>query len=59
MIAIIHRLNDVEDKLIASFDGRLYSAEEMADAIRFQERYYVTHVRALTSDGDTDPVLNI
>ena len=47
IVGIVYRENDVEDKLIASADGRLYSADEMAEAIRFQEQYYRTQVRAL------------
>ena len=47
IIGIVHRENDVEDKLIMAPVGVVYSAEEIADAIRFQERYYRTYVEAL------------
>ena len=47
IIGIVFRENDVEDKLIAAPDGVVYTAEEIADAIRFQEQYYITHVEAL------------
>jgi inorganic pyrophosphatase len=46
-IGIVHRENDVEDKLIMAPVGVVYSAEEIADAIRFQEQYYRTYVEAL------------
>ena len=40
IIAVIHRLNDVEDKWIVSLDGSDYSDEEILCAIRFQEQYF-------------------
>ena len=49
IVGIAHRENDVEDKLIMAPEGMLPTAEEMAEAIRFQERYYRTHVEALAS----------
>lgn len=44
VIGIVHRENDVEDKLIAAPEGLTYTAEEMADAIHFQEKYYDTYI---------------
>lgn len=44
VIGIVHRENDVEDKLIAAPEGLTYTAEEMAEAIRFQEKYYDTYI---------------
>lgn len=46
IIGIVHRENDVEDKLIMAPDGMLFGAEEIAAAIRFQEQYYRTYVEA-------------
>ena len=46
IIGIVHRENDVEDKLIMAPEGVRYSAEEIAVAIRFQEQYYQTYVEA-------------
>ena len=46
IVGIVHRADDVEDKLIMAPEGARYTAEEMMDAIRFQERYYQTHVEA-------------
>ncbi len=44
VIGIVHRENDVEDKLIAAPEGRHFSVEEIADAIAFQEKYYHTEI---------------
>ncbi len=46
VIGIVHRRDDVEDKLIAAPIGKTYSKEEMAEAIRFQEKYYDTYIEA-------------
>lgn len=44
VIGIVHRKNDVEDKLIAAPVGVTYTAEEMAEAIHFQEKYFDTYI---------------
>ncbi len=49
IIGIVFRENDVEDKLIAAPEGLHYSEGEIVDAIRFQEQYYRTRVKALGS----------
>ena len=41
VIAVYKRVNDVEDKWIASIDGRDYTDEEILSAISFQERFFV------------------
>ena len=46
IIGIVFRENDVEDKLIAAPVECRFSEKEIADAIRFQEQYYITHVKA-------------
>lgn len=46
IIGIVHRNNDVEDKLIMAPVGVVYTAQEIAEAIRFQEKYYDTYVEA-------------
>lgn len=57
VIGIIHRENDVEDKLVAAPAGKSFSEEEIAQAVRFQEKYYKTTVelyaqkRLLIIDG--------
>jgi len=40
VIGIVHRDNDVEDKLVAAPEGVSYSAEEIEKAVRFQEQYF-------------------
>ena len=46
IVGIVYRENDVEDKLIMAPEGMLCTEEEIAAAIRFQERYYRTRVEA-------------
>lgn len=47
IIAIAHRHNDVEDKLIGAPVGMSFTKEEIETAIRFQEKYYNTEVEVL------------
>ncbi len=44
VIAVYHRLNDVEDKWIVSLNGENYSDEEILKTIEFQEKYYVGEI---------------
>ena len=44
IVGIVYRANDVEDKLIGAPDGKIFTAEELAAAIHFQEQYYQTTV---------------
>ena len=44
IIAIAHRHNDVEDKLVGAPVGVMFSEAEIADAINFQEQYYDTEI---------------
>lgn len=44
VIAIVHRLNDVEDKLVAAPEGLTFDKCEIEKAVHFQERYYDTEV---------------
>lgn len=39
-IAIIHRFNDDDDKLVVSLDGRDYSDEEIESQVSFRESWY-------------------
>ena len=41
VVAVYHRLNDVEDKWIVSTDGRTFSRQEILSAIAFQEQYFM------------------
>ena len=47
IVGIVHREDDVEDKLIMAPDGVSFSAEEMENAVHFQEKYYHSHVESL------------
>lgn len=40
VIAIIHRLNDVEDKWVVAPDGMSFTKEEILQAVRFQEQFF-------------------
>lgn len=44
IIAIVHRHNDVEDKLVAALEGMSFTQEEVAEAIYFQEQYYESEI---------------
>ena len=50
VIGIVFRENDVEDKLIAAPLDAHFSAKEIENAIRFQEQYYRTYVKAWNGD---------
>lgn len=47
IIGIVHRHNDVEDKLVAAPEGMNFTALEMEEATRFQEQYYESEIEAL------------
>lgn len=47
IIAIVHRHNDVEDKLVGAPVGMYFTKEEIYDAIRFQEQYFDTEIEVL------------
>ena len=40
VIAIIHRLNDVEDKWVVAPEDELYSKEQIEEQVKFQEKYF-------------------
>ena len=40
VIAVIHRLNDVEDKLVVAPKGKTFTKEEIEDHVYFIERYF-------------------
>lgn len=42
LIAVIHRLNDVEDKWVLAPEGKRFSPEEIARQVAFQEQYFQT-----------------
>lgn len=45
IIAIVHRENDIEDKLVAAPEGMSFSEEEIRAAVDFQEKYYLSHIQ--------------
>ncbi len=47
IIGIVHRENDIEDKLIGAPEGKSFTVEQMAEAVSFQEKYYISHVEGL------------
>ena len=47
IIGIVYRADDVEDKLVMAPSEKIFSAEEIARAVYFQEKYYKTTIRAL------------
>jgi len=47
IIALVHRENDVEDKLVAAPAGVLFSVEEILEQIKFQEQYFQTWIQLL------------
>lgn len=47
IIAVVHRHNDAEDKLVMVPEGMSYTAEEIAGAISFQEQYYNSEIEII------------
>lgn len=44
VIAIVRRINDVEQKWVVAPKGSIYSKEEVARTIAFQEQYFQTEI---------------
>lgn len=40
LIAIVHRLDDIEDKWIVAPEGMRFSAQEIENQVQFQEQYF-------------------
>ena len=47
IIAIIHRLNDVEDKWVAVPEDMTMTAQEIMAQVQFQEQYFETEIEML------------
>lgn len=47
VIAIVHRHNDVGDKLVAAPEGMSFTKMEIEDAVRFQEQYFESEIEIL------------
>ena len=44
VIAVIHRKNDCEDKLVVAPDGMTFTADEILRATLFQEQYFESEI---------------
>ncbi len=44
VVAIIHRTNDDDDKLVVMADGRNYSDEQIRALTEFQEQYFESEI---------------
>ena len=40
VIAMIHRLNDIDDKLVVAPDGQIFTDEQIRELTMFQEQYF-------------------
>lgn len=45
VIAIIHRLDDVEDKWVVAPENLSFTAEEIMEQVAFQERFFQTEIK--------------
>ena len=45
VIAVIHRFDDVEEKWVAAPRDIIFSKDEIARAVAFQEQYFQTEIR--------------
>lgn len=52
VIAIAHREDDVEDKLVMAPDGMSFTPEEIRSQIEFQEKYYTTTIEPYTEKSE-------
>jgi len=44
IIAVVCRENDVEDKWVAAPDGMHFTVNEIADAVHFQEQFFISRI---------------
>ena len=47
VIAVIHRLNDNEDKLVAAPRGMTFTKEQILKSVYFQEQYFKSEIEVL------------
>ena len=52
VVAIIHRSDDVEDKLVVAPDGASFTRDEIIEKTAFQERYFKSWVELECVDCD-------
>lgn len=48
IIAAVRRLDDNEDKLVAAPEGMVFHQQQIADAVDFVEKYFISRIDALT-----------
>ena len=51
IVAVVHRKNDEEDKLVAVPEGMQFSKEEIEKQVYFQEKYFQTEIQMLGECG--------
>lgn len=44
VIAIVHRINDVEDKWVVAPEGETYSKEDIIQSVAFQEQFFSSEI---------------
>lgn len=44
VIAVVHRFNDNDDKLVVVADGKNYSDEQISALVEFQEKWFKTEI---------------
>lgn len=44
VIAIIHRIDDVEDKLVVAPNGVIFTKEQIEKQVHFQEKFFKTKI---------------
>ena len=44
IIAVIHRLDDIEDKWVVCPENMSFSKEEIAEQVKFQEQFFKTEI---------------
>ena len=45
VVAVIHRLNDVEDKWVIAPEGVEFTKEEIMKKVEFQEKYFEIEIK--------------
>lgn len=45
VVAVIHRLDDMEDKWVVAPENTSFSADEIMEQVDFQEKYFKTKIR--------------
>lgn len=50
VIGFIHRLNDVEDKLVVAPEGVVFTKDEIKEAVNFQEKFFNFEIEIINSN---------